>query len=144
MKRFVAMTAALVMVAAMVQVGSVKAGSAKGNTASKSGVAVAFAKLNIGTASVLTFGGKGTTSAVVSDGDSNSFVDVTFTGKYPKGITTTQVVINASAESSDYGVANAIATSANSTQLVIEVSGWVSDTKALNGETVFVSVFLGQ
>lgn len=145
MRKVITVAAALVMVVAMWKSGTVTASSGpKPSSASKSGAAVAFAKASISSQSVLSFGGKGTTAAVASGGDSNAFVDVKFTGKYPKDITTSQVIINATAESSDFGVANAFVVSASPTQLVIEVSGWVSTNANSNtGETVFMSVYLG-
>ena len=144
MRKFITTVVALVIVAAMFRAGSVKAAGVKPSSQSKSGAAVAYAKASISTGSILSFGGKGTTSAVVSGTDSNSYVDVTFTGKYPKDITEDQVIINATAQSSDYGVANTVVISATSSQLVVEVSAWVSDTEVANGETVFLTVHLGQ
>ena len=111
---------------------------------SKSGAAVAFAKVNLGTGNLVTFGGKGTKSASITDTDIGSYAEVTFTGKYPKDVTTDQIVINATCESDNYGVANAFAVSATSTQLVIGVYGWESDTQTYQGDRVFFTVFIGQ
>jgi len=145
MRKLITTVIALVMVAAMFHAGSVKAASAKPSSQSKSGVAVAYAKADIGTKSILSFGGKGTTSAAVSGGDSNHYINVTFTGKYPKDINTDQVIVNATAMSKDYGVANAYAAAANQTQLVIVASGWISTNTVVGSqETVFLTVFIGQ
>jgi hypothetical protein len=145
MRKLITTVAALVMVAAMFQAGSVKAGGpAKPSSQSKSGVAVAYAKANIGTLSLLSFGGKGTTSAAVTGGVISNYVDITFTGKYPKDITADQVILNATAKSYDFGVANTEVVSVNPTQLVISVSGWIStNTVTHSGETVFVTVYMG-
>jgi hypothetical protein len=133
---------ALVTVAAMFQAESVKASSIA--STSKSGVAIACAKVNIATASVLGFGGKCTTAAVASGGDSNAYTFVTFTGKYPKDISTNNVIINLTTKANNYGVANGYIWTANATQLVIEVDGWISDTLAAGNETVFLTVFVVQ
>ena len=143
MRKLITTVAALVMVAAMLQAGSVKASGASIISASKTGVAVAYAKASIGAGSVLSFGGKGTTSAVAGGGNIG-FTYVTFTGKYPSGLTANQVILNATAQSWDYGVANAEVISVNSTQLVVSVSGWISDTKVYTGETAFLTVYLGR
>lgn len=145
MRKVFTVAIALVLVAAMLKSGTVRASSGpKRSSASKSGAAVAYAKASISSQSILSFGGKGTAAAVASGGDSNSFVDVKFIGRYPKDITASQVIINTTAESSDFGVANAFVVSASPTQLVIEVSGWVSTNANSNtGETVFMSVYLG-
>jgi hypothetical protein len=142
MRKVITVAAALVMAVAMVRAASMS--TPKPSSASKSGAAVAYAKADILTQTVLSFGGKGTTAAAVSGGQSNSFIDVKFTGKYPKDVTVDQVIINATAQSSDFGVANATVVSASPSQLVVEVSGWVSTNTDSNvGETVFMSVFLG-
>ena len=146
MRKTITTAAAVMAVFAMVWSGQVRAVSApKGSSQSKGGAAVAYAKADIATQKILSFGGKGTTAATVSGGNSNAFINVTFTGKYPKGVTEDQVIINATAQSSDFGVANAVVVSASSSQLVVEVSGWVSTNANSNvGETVFMSVFIGQ
>jgi hypothetical protein len=142
MRKVITVAAALVMVVAMVRAASMS--TPKPSSASKSGAAVAYAKADIASQTILSFGGKGTLAAAVSGGSSNAFIDVKFTGKYPKDITVDQVIVNATAQSSDFGVANAIVQSASPSQLVVEVSGWVStNTDSTAGETVFMSVYLG-
>ena len=146
MRRFITIMAALVMVAAMFQAGSVKAAAAKASSQSKSGAAVAYAKVSTHTQSIQTFGGKGTTGAVVTDGDVDDWVQVTFIGKYPKDITTDQVIVNVTAEANgDWAVANAQVYDANPTQLVVDVYSWISTNVDMYvGENMFISVFLGQ
>jgi hypothetical protein len=144
MRKFLMTVVALAIVVVMFRAGSVKAAAVKPSAQSKSGAAVAYAKVDLLAGSLLSFGGKGTTSAVISDSSVSNWVDVTFTGKYPKDVTEDQVIINATCQSDDYGVANAQVISVSSSQLVIEVYGWVSDTEESNGEKVFFTVFLGQ
>jgi ABC-type proline/glycine betaine transport system substrate-binding protein len=110
----------------------------------KSGAAVAFAKVDLSDGTLKTFGGKGTKSASITDNNSPYSVEVTFVGKYSKTITADKVVINATCESDDYGVANAYVSSVSPTNISITVYGWVSDTREYNGERVFFSVFVGQ
>jgi hypothetical protein len=135
---------ALVVVAGMLRSGTVKASAPKPSHQSKSGVAVAYAKADILNQVVLSFGGKGTTAAEATSGDGLNFIEVTFTGKYPKDITADQVIINATAQTSFFPVANAIVSDVNPTQLVVQVSAWVSNTQEGNGEIVFFTVYLGR
>jgi hypothetical protein len=109
----------------------------------KSGAAVAFAKVDLSDGTLKTFGGKGTKTATIDYSDTG-YAEVRFDGKYSKTITADKVVINATCESSNYGVANAYVVSATSTQLVIGVYGWESDTLNYQGDRVFFSVFVGQ
>ena len=139
MQKFAAIIVALALITATVSTPKALAGSP-----AKSGVASAFAKVNLAAGTLLTFGGKGTTSASVTDSDSVGFAEVTFTGKYPKDLNTDKIVITATCESDNYGVANAYAVSATSTQLVIGVYGWKSDSETYQGDRVFFSVFIGQ
>lgn len=118
-------------------------GTAKPSSVSKKGVAVAFAKADIAAATVLTFGGKGTEAASAT-GDHFGYADISFTGHYPKNITADQVIVIATAQSADFGVANATVLSASPTELVIRVYGWSSASLAYSGEKVFVSVLLGR
>jgi hypothetical protein len=144
MRRYIGIVIALVTVAAVFQAESVKAAAAKRSSQSKSGMAVAYAKANIGTGTILSFGGKGTTAAEVTAANLSQDIWITFTGKYPKDITTNQVILNATAQAHDYGVANARVYTANPTQIEVAVSGWISDnTSSSSGETVFLAVFLG-
>ncbi len=111
---------------------------------SRSGAAVAFAKVDLSDGSLKTFGGKGTKSASVTSTNSPNSVEVTFVGNYSKTITADKVVINATCESDDYGVANAYVSGVSPTNISIVVYGWVSDTEVANGEKVFFSVFVGR
>jgi hypothetical protein len=138
-QKFIAVITTFAVLTAVMPTRSAWAGSP-----AKSGVASAFAKVNIGAGGLLTFGGKGTTAAAVSSTDSNSYAEVTFTGKYPKDITSDKIVITATCESDNYGVANAYVSSVSATQLVIGVYGWKSDTLEYQGDRVFFSVFIGQ
>src|SRR5262245_29675722 len=99
---------------------------------SRSGAAVAFAKIAVSNQleGILTFGGKGTTSCFGSFPAIGSAI-VTFRGKYPKDLTTDQVVINITASTGSFGVGNGDVVSANSTQIVVSVNSWVSDTEAV-------------
>ncbi|HUI05957.1 MAG TPA: hypothetical protein VL486_03015 [Verrucomicrobiae bacterium] len=144
MRKITTTVAALVMAAAMLQVARAeRARRVPPSRQSKSGVAVAYAKAYIGGPTLLSYGGKGTTSAAITDSDTNSFVNITFTGKYPKDLTLDEVIVNTPCQSLDYGVANGNVVSATSTQIDVEVYGWVSESGAANGETVFVTLFLG-
>jgi hypothetical protein len=109
----------------------------------QSGAAVAFAKVNLTDGTLRTFGGKGTKTATIDYSD-NGCAKVRFDGKYSKNITEDKVVINATCESANYGVANAYVVSATSTQLIIGVCAWKSDTLSYQGDRVFFSVFVGQ
>src|SRR5262245_57607534 len=70
----------------------------------KNGKAVAYAKVNLNDASVRSFGGK--TSAAVGTLNSPGDVNVVFTGKFPKGITIDQVIVQATCEYGGFCVAN--------------------------------------
>ena len=114
---------------------------------SLSGVAVAFAKADIGTGDLLSFGGKGTTEATITDRNPTSGeIQVTFTGKYPKNITKDNIILNATHESSStFGVvADAFAYEASPTQIVIIVGEWETDTLAAVADRVFLTVYVGQ
>ena len=76
-----------------------KPASAAAIPQSKGGAAAAFAKLLVAADSVgvTTFGGKGTVSIIELVTTPGS-ATVTFTGKYPKGLTADQVVLNVTTE----------------------------------------------
>ena len=143
MWKLVTTVAVGLMAATMIQASVGGTVSAKPSSVSKKGVAVAFAKVNIATAEILTFGGKGTEDATAT-GDHAGYADIKFTGHYPKNITGDQVIVIATCQSNDWGVANAMVMSESPTELLIRVYGWSSSTLAYNGETVFVSVMLGR
>lgn len=117
------------------------------NSASKSGAAVAFAKVRLDSGAILTFGGKGTKTAEMSDFLANGFVDIKFVGKYPKDLSSDQVILHATAQSStgvNFGVANAMVLNATPTELLIRVYGWKSDTLALGAMRLFLTAFIGE
>ena len=112
---------------------------------SKGGAAVAFAKLLVATNSVgvTTFGGKGTVAInelVTTPGSA----EITFTGKYPKGLTADQLVLNVTTEPGDFGVGSAQVVSVSPTKLVIHVTSWNSTTGAAQSQPIFLTVFIGQ
>jgi hypothetical protein len=116
----------------------------KASPQSKSGAAVAYAKASIGAGSLLSFGGKGTTSAFITDADQTGFVEVTFNGKFPKGLTVDQVIPTATADIGNFAVANALVEIANSTQIVVFASCWRSTTGAPLTNNVSFAVYLGR
>jgi hypothetical protein len=122
-----------------------KPASAAANPQSKGGAAVAFAKLLVATNSVgvTTFGGKGTVAInelVTTPGSA----DITFTGKYPKGLTADQVVLILTTEPGEFGVANGQVVSASATQLVIHVTSFNATTGNAQSQPIFLTVFIGQ
>jgi len=121
--------------------------SAVPNSASKSGTAVAFAKVDLGAGTLLAFGGKGTKTAEIDDGLVFTYIDVRFTGKYPKNLVSNQVILNATAQSSTgvgYGVANATVLTVSSTELLVRVFGWKSDNLNTGAMQLFLTVFIGE
>lgn len=106
---------------------------------------MAFAKVDLTSGDLLNFGGKGTKTAVIAD-DFNKprALTVKFTGKYPKELVPGQLTVLASAESSDFGVANALVNSAGPTEIMVSVFGWRSYDQAFTGDIVFFAVFIGE
>ncbi|HUJ09987.1 MAG TPA: hypothetical protein VL171_08170 [Verrucomicrobiae bacterium] len=145
MKKIIITAVALIAALSVVRSGQVKAVSSpvKPVPQAKSGVAVAFANVDILDGSISSFGGKGTKSAFVSNTDSNSYAEVTFTGHYPHLTTPGSVVVNATCQSTSLGVASANVNSVSPTQLVITVYGWISNTGTPDNETISVTAFLG-
>ena len=127
--------AAGVILAAMVQ--PAVAGPAK------TGKSVAFASVDTGTGMLATFGGKGTTSATSSAGLGPGCALVNFVGRYPRTITPNQIVLEATAQTGDFGVASAQAGTVSPTEIDIQVCSWVSNTLSGSPEQVFVNVFIG-
>ncbi len=78
---------------------------------------IAYAKIS--GASVAAFGGLGTT-AVTTTGTGFAY-NITFTGTYPAAITAAKMVVQATAESANSGVANAIVNSATTTSISVSV-----------------------
>jgi hypothetical protein len=109
----------------------------------RSGQSIAFARIDGASGNVTATGGVGTKSAA---GVRNSAGDytITFTGHYPKTITVDQVVVNASAESLQFGVANAVVQSVSPTQIQVEEFTWSSPTETEVDNTCFLTLFLGR
>jgi len=142
-------TTAVVLIVALAMWGSsqIRAASqfVKPPAPALSGVAVAFAKVDILNGNVLTFGGKGTAQSFIDSTDSNAAANVVFNGKYPKGLSGDQLVVIASCQNSpNFGVAGADVISVSSTQLIINVNVWKSDTLERFGDTVFFAVYVGR
>ena len=109
---------------------------------SRSGKAIASAKVDTGAAALFSFGGSMTKSATVSGGGGD--VLISFVGRYPKTIDVDQVSVLATARSGAYHVANAFVQSATPTEIVVGVSTWVSNTLAPSSGQAFVAVYLGE
>jgi len=111
---------------------------------SKNGKAVAYAKVDLNTPSVLSFGGPKITAASAMNAGGPGSTDVTFTGKFPTGVTPDQVILQATCESGAYCVSNADVISVDATTLVVYVAGFVSNTTTSIGNRAFLTVFIGQ
>lgn len=109
---------------------------------SKSGRAIASAKVDTGGAFLVSFGGSKTKSASVSGGGGD--VLISFVGKYPKGIQLDDVIVLATARSGLYHVANAYVQSVTPNEIVVGVSTWVSNALAPAPGQAFVAVYLGE
>ena len=107
---------------------------------------IAYAKIS--GASVAAFGGLGTT-AVTTTGTGFSYT-ITFTGTYPAAITAAKMVVQATAESANSGVANAIVNSATTTSISVSVYVFAppgvggTTTGAIANNPVFVTLSLGK
>ena len=110
--------------------------------ASKSGAAIAQARVNGSTGAVQAFGGKGTISALSSG--SGGFYFVTFNGHYPADITSSKVILQTTCNSGAYGVSNAYVSSATPTQINVGVYCWTSSTLTYVSNDMFVNVYAGQ
>ena len=110
--------------------------------------AAPIAYANISGASVAAFGGLGTT-AVTTTGTGFAY-NITFTGTYPAAITAAKMVVQATAESANSGVANAIVNSATTTSISVSVFVFAPQgasgtaTGALANNPVFVTLSLGK
>jgi hypothetical protein len=109
----------------------------------RTGQSIAFARIDGPTGAVTAVGGAGTKSAV---GVRNSAGDytITFTGHYPKTLTADKVVVNATAESASFGVANAIVQNVSSTQITVEIFTWDSPVATEVDNNCFLTLFLGR
>jgi hypothetical protein len=88
-------------------------------------------------------GGVGTKSAAAVRNAAGDYL-ITFTGHYPKTATADKVVVNATAESSNFGVANAIVQSVSPTQITVEEFTWDSPVATEVDNNCFVTLFLGR
>jgi hypothetical protein len=119
---------------------------ARASGPSISGVAVGFARVNLGDGSVAAFGGRGTRSVTTGPSGGTGLI-VFFNGVYPKKLTSAQVVVQATAEASEadqFAVANGIVASAGNDQIVVTVNGWIAGTQTPVDGYVFVTVFAGE
>ena len=111
---------------------------------SKNGKAVAYAKVNLNTPQVLSFGGAKITAAAATDAGGPGNAYVTFTGKFPTGVTMDQVILQATCESGLYCVANAEVVGVTATTLQVYLAGFVSSSEVNLGNNAFLTVFIGQ
>jgi hypothetical protein len=129
---YLALVSLLAIVAMPVQAGNLAA----------AGVALGFARVNLGDGTVSAYGGKGTQS--VTTGPGGGGIIVYFDGKYPKNITRELVIAQATAEGdADHPIAlaNAIVSIAGRTQIAVSLNGW-NGADAFNGY-VFVTLYSG-
>jgi hypothetical protein len=107
---------------------------------------IAYAKIT--GATVAAFGGVGTT-AVATTGTGFPY-NITFTGTYPAAISAAKIVVQATAESAQTGVANAIVNAATTTSISVAVYVWAppgagaTTTGALPNNPIFVTLSLGK
>ncbi|HZR82029.1 MAG TPA: hypothetical protein VFD92_13110 [Candidatus Binatia bacterium] len=112
--------------------------------ASRRATPVAYAKVDMDTSTVLTFGGKGTVSATASC-PGFGYCDITFNGVFPTDISADKVIITALAQSYSYGVANAYVYSAQPNQIGVEVYNWKSDDLSYaTPSPIFVTLHIGR
>lgn len=124
------------------------------NSASRSGVPVATAKLDIsaggGPGSILSFGGKGTRSVSFDFSDSANFARVLFVGKYPRNLTPDQLIIQVTPCQAGYDlsahwpVCMAFPQSATHEYVLVDVyTYYTTAAGGTPGPRVFLSVFIG-
>ncbi|HTO08678.1 MAG TPA: hypothetical protein VMR86_16645 [Myxococcota bacterium] len=108
------------------------------------GVALGFARVNLGDGTVSAFGGKGTKT--VTTGPTSTGLILYFNGKYPKNIVRELVIAQATAEGDvDHPVAlaNAIVSIANATQIAVSLNGWNADSADAFDGFAFVTLYAG-
>ena len=115
---------------------------ARAGTSASSGVAIGFARVNLGDGAVAAFGGKGTRSGVTGASGGSGLV-VSFTGRFPKNLAPEQVIVQATAEAGGLSVANAVVSLASQTQVVVDVNGWISGTGTPIDGWVFLTLYAG-
>jgi hypothetical protein len=109
---------------------------------STAGVAIGFARVNLGDGSVAAFGGRGTQD--VTTGPTSTGLILYFNGRYPKAITRDVVIAQATAEGdADHPIAlaNAIVSIAGRDQIAVSVNGW-NGASSFDGY-VFVTLYVG-
>jgi len=124
-------------------------GAGKPNSGSKSGTAVAFAKVNLSVPELTAFGGKGTQSAsiLLPESLSGEYATVVFQGRYPKETTADLIIATATAikgSAAPTTFSNLEVVSASPTEIKLRVYGWVAATASPSGNTVFVTAFVAQ
>jgi hypothetical protein len=115
-----------------------------GSTAT-AGLAIGFARVNLGDGTVTAYGGRGTRSVTTGESGGAGRI-VSFSGKYAKNLTVDQVLVQATAEASDgepLAVANAVVSLASATQIIITVHGWTAGTATPITGNVFLTVYSG-
>jgi len=124
------------------------------NSASRSGVPVATAKIDIsaggGPGSILSFGGKGTSTVSFDFSDSANFARVDFNGKYPRNLTSDQLIIIATPcqagfdLSAFWPVCMAFPYSCSDQYIMVDVYSYYTQAPSgTPGPKVFLSVFIG-
>ena len=107
-----------------------------GPAAAQSGVAKVGAN-----GALLASGGGDTTSVSVAHTASSGYYEVTFNGTYTLSFGANSVIINSTAESTQWGVTNAYVVSATANQIIVGVYTWQSFTSFdLRDNTFFVSM----
>jgi hypothetical protein len=109
----------------------------------RTGQSIAFARIDGATGDVTAVGGVGTKSAVGVRNSTGDYV-ITFTGRYPKTISAEKVVVQATAESFNFGVANAVVQSVSATQITVEEFTWDSPVATEADNNCFLTLFLGR
>jgi hypothetical protein len=119
---------------------------ARASGPSVSGVAVAFARVDLADGTVTAFGGRGTRSVATGPSGGSGLI-VLFNGTYPRNVTSASMIVQATAEGSEaspFAVANAIVANATKTQIVVTVNAWISGTQTPTDGIVFITLFAGE
>jgi hypothetical protein len=108
------------------------------------GLAIASACVNLDTQTIVSFGGRGTHGATAGPTGAVG-VNVFFDGRYPKNLAETDLVVQATADGHDvHAVANAVVSMASSSQIVVVVNEFTSNTGADIAGNVWVTVYLAR
>jgi hypothetical protein len=127
---------------ALVSLFAVLAVPARAGNLSTAGVAIGFARVNLGDGSVAAYGGRGTQD--VTTGPTSTGLILYFNGRYPKALTRDLVIAQATAEGDSdhpFALANAIVSIAGHDQIAVSVNGW-NGAAAFDGY-VFVTLYVG-